>query len=77
MCWCRVSELPAFPVLAAAGIGGLLYWLAIYPIDQVKSAIMTDSIHPEQRKYPSIVTAFQVRFSQEILMPNPHHGHPT
>ena len=36
-----VSELPAGYVLGAAGLGGIMYWTAIYPIDVCKSAIMT------------------------------------
>lgn len=39
-----------------------MYWLAIYPIDQVKSAIMTDSIVKSERKYPSMASAFQVNW---------------
>lgn len=57
---CRVQELPGVLTVTAAGTGGLLYWLAIYPIDQIKSAIMTDSINPAERKYPDMATAFRV-----------------
>lgn len=46
--------------VAAAGTGGLMYWLAIYPIDQVKSAMMTDSIIKSERKYPTMASAFKV-----------------
>lgn len=27
------------------------YWTLAYPLDIIKSAIQTDAIHPEQRKY--------------------------
>lgn len=55
------QELSAGVTFAAAGIGGLLYWISVYPIDVVKSAIMTDSIIPSQRQYPDILTTVQVR----------------
>jgi solute carrier family 25 carnitine/acylcarnitine transporter 20/29 len=45
------ADLPAPAVVAAAGIGGLLYWLAIFPVDVVKSAVQSDSIVRSERKY--------------------------
>jgi hypothetical protein len=53
--------------VAAAGTGGLMYWLAIYPIDQVKSAMMTDSIIKSERKYPTMASAFKV--CHQLLLP--------
>lgn len=47
------ADLPAPAVVGAAGIGGLLYWLAIFPVDVVKSAIQSDSIRMPERKYKS------------------------
>jgi hypothetical protein len=37
-----------------------MYWLVIYPVDQVKSAIMCDSLNPSERVYPNMSTAFRV-----------------
>ena len=51
---CAPKDLPAPVVMAAGGTGGILYWLAIFPVDVVKSAMMTDSIDPAARKFPSI-----------------------
>ncbi|KAL4855135.1 Mitochondrial substrate carrier family protein G [Chlorella vulgaris] len=51
---CEVKDLSAPIVMAAGGTGGILYWLAIFPVDVIKSAMMTDSIDPAQRRYPSI-----------------------
>jgi len=55
------SNLPAWVVVSAAGFGGLLYWCAIFPVDQVKSAMQTDAIDPAQRRYPTMTAAAKVR----------------
>ena len=46
--------------VTAAGIGGLMYWIAIYPLDQIKSAMATDSIIVSERKYPTMAVTAQV-----------------
>ena len=51
-------------VLSAAGVGGLLYWGMIFPVDVVKSAIMTDSIVPAERKYTGMISTAQVCIKQ-------------
>ncbi|KAL3136974.1 hypothetical protein ABBQ32_006573 [Trebouxia sp. C0010 RCD-2024] len=56
---CKKTELPAPWVISAGGLGGLLYWLAIYPIDVIKSAMATDSIIPKERKYPDMATTYK------------------
>jgi len=53
---CETKDLPASVILGAGGLGGVLYWLAIYPVDVVKSAMMTDSIVPAARKYPNMLS---------------------
>ena len=58
--WRSVRDLPAWATVTAAGTGGLMYWLVIYPVDQVKSAIMCDSLNPSERVYPNMSTAFRV-----------------
>ncbi|CAG9463121.1 unnamed protein product [Pedinophyceae sp. YPF-701] len=52
---CTVPELPAPFVLTSAGIGGLLYWVTVYPIDVIKSAMMTDALAKTERRYPSFL----------------------
>eukprot|EP00887_Chlorella_sp_A99_P003975 scaffold11.g3975.t1 len=48
----------SLPVVGlAGGLGGVLYWLAIFPVDVIKSAMMADAIDPAQRKYPNMVAA--------------------
>ena len=39
-----------------------MYWLAIYPVDQVKSAIMCDSLNASERVYPNMATAIRVSY---------------
>lgn len=51
---CPTTELPAGVVLGAAGLGGLAYWAVIFPVDVVKSAMQTDSIHKDKRVYQTI-----------------------
>ena len=53
--------------VTAAGTGGLMYWLAIYPIDQIKSAMMTDSIVKSERKYPTMASAARVSTAPHFL----------
>ncbi len=48
---CAKTDLPALTVVGAAGVGGLLYWLAIFPVDVIKSAIQSDSILPGERRF--------------------------
>lgn len=47
-------------MLAAAGTGGILYWISIYPIDVVKSALQTDNIDPSKRNYANSLDAAKV-----------------
>ena len=56
----QTALLPANGCCCAGGIGGLMYWITVYPLDVIKSAQMTDAIEPSQRKYPTIAVALQV-----------------
>jgi solute carrier family 25 (mitochondrial carnitine/acylcarnitine transporter), member 20/29 len=53
---CSVPELPAWVVLTSAGLGGIAYWVVIFPVDVIKSAMMTDVIPRAERKYPTIIS---------------------
>lgn len=59
---CKTSELPSSIVLSAAGFGGILYWVTVYPIDVIKSAQMSDSIHKAERVYPRMLMTAQKLF---------------
>lgn len=56
------ADLPAWAVLSSAALGGIAYWLAIFPVDVIKSSMQTDNIIASQRKYPSILSAAKVRW---------------
>jgi len=53
----RPADLPAPYVLGSAAAGGLLYWITIYPVDVVKSALMTDAMPRGDRKYAGMADA--------------------
>jgi len=52
----ETKDLSAPIIVGAGGLGGVFYWLAIYPVDVIKSAMMTDSIDPSKRLYPNMIT---------------------
>lgn len=55
------AELPAYAVLSSAALGGIAYWLAIFPVDVIKSSMQTDSIIKSQRRYTDMASAAKVR----------------
>ncbi|GAB4822528.1 hypothetical protein N2152v2_009574 [Parachlorella kessleri] len=59
-----VRELTPPVVMACGGIAGVLYWLAIFPLDVVKSAMMTDSIDPATRQYPNMAATFKKLYAE-------------
>ena len=44
-------------IILAGGIGGFFYWSLFYPIDVIKSALMTDAVNPAQRKFSGFFDA--------------------
>lgn len=58
------ADLPALTVVGAAGIGGLLYWLAIFPVDVVKSAIQSDAITPADRRFKGPLDAARALWAE-------------
>jgi solute carrier family 25 carnitine/acylcarnitine transporter 20/29 len=61
---CPVAELPAPVIMGAGGAGGVFYWLAVYPVDVIKSAMMTDAIVPDQRRYPTMASAARTLWAE-------------
>lgn len=49
-------------MLSSAALGGIAYWLAIFPVDVIKSSMQTDSIIKSQRRYTDMVTSAKVGF---------------
>ncbi|KAL6763619.1 mitochondrial carrier [Haematococcus lacustris] len=56
---CSQADIPGWVVLCSAGLGGVTYWLSIFPVDCIKSAMQTDSIVRSERKYPDFITTAQ------------------
>mmetsp|Transcript_2915 Transcript_2915/g.8222 ORF Transcript_2915/g.8222 Transcript_2915/m.8222 type:complete len:109 (-) Transcript_2915:465-791(-) len=61
---CTVPDLPLATVAAAGGFGGFLYWMTVFPIDVVKSAMMTDSISKSERQYPTMLSTAQKLYTE-------------
>jgi len=59
------SDLPAWKVLIAGGIGGMMYWATTYPFDVVKSTMQTDSTILSERKYKGLLDTFSKIYKTE------------
>ena len=54
----RRRRHPAARALSSTSVHcSLAYWVACYPLDIIKSALQTDSIYPEARRYRGGVLA--------------------
>jgi len=60
-----VTDLPAWKVLIAGGIGGMMYWATVYPFDVVKSTMQADAINPSERKYHGLMDTFSKIYKAE------------
>lgn len=49
------DSLPVHYVLLAGAVGGIAYWLPTFPLDSIKSAMQSDEIRPEKRRYKGFV----------------------
>lgn len=52
---CSVNEISNWKLLFSGGFGGVVYWSCFYPIDVIKSAMMTDSLVRSERQYPTVI----------------------
>ncbi|KNC81926.1 hypothetical protein SARC_05777 [Sphaeroforma arctica JP610] len=52
-----VQEIPLFQNFLAGGVAGVLYWVAVFPLDVIKSAIMGDAVRPSERKFRGMADA--------------------
>jgi len=50
----KQPELSPLSILTAGGLAGMLFWIAIFPLDVVKTRLQTDSLISSQRKYKSL-----------------------
>ena len=39
-------------LFVSGGTAGFMYWVLFYPLDVIKSALQTDAIEPEKRRFP-------------------------
>ena len=51
-------------IMFAGGLGGFFYWSLFYPVDVIKSAMMTDSINKAERKYSGFLDAGSQLYKQ-------------
>lgn len=58
------AELPAPYIMGSAALGGISYWLVIFPVDCIKSAMQTDTIIKSQRKYPDVLTTVKLLWAE-------------
>ncbi|WFD42308.1 hypothetical protein MPSI1_000950 [Malassezia psittaci] len=58
----RSQLSPTVPLLAGAS-AGIVLWMAVYPIDVVKSYMQTDAIDPKERRFRGMMDV--VRFVQK------------
>ena len=56
----RFLVSPAAMVVVLGGLGGIFYWMTIFPVDAVKSAMQTDDLRKPQRKFPTMASAVKV-----------------
>ncbi|GIL50964.1 hypothetical protein Vafri_7041 [Volvox africanus] len=61
---CKTTDLSAATITACAGLGGITYWLAIFPVDCIKSAMQTDNINPALRKYKDVPTTVRLLWAE-------------
>ena len=52
--------MAAAVVVLLGGLGGVFYWLTIFPIDVIKSTMQTDNIDPAKRKFPNMAVTAKV-----------------
>ncbi|KAL6783689.1 hypothetical protein ACKKBF_B05440 [Auxenochlorella protothecoides x Auxenochlorella symbiontica] len=60
----EVRDLSMPHTMAAGGVAGTLYWLAIYPLDVIKSAMMTDSMVKGERRYPTMAATARALWAE-------------
>lgn len=56
-------------MVALGGLGGIFYWMAIFPVDAVKSVMQTDDLQKPNRKFPTMASAVKVPHSIRPVMP--------
>ena len=63
MVYCQINSFKDFstlPLFPPSGLGGMTYWLTIFPVDCIKSAMQTDNIKVSERKYKDFIGTAKV-----------------
>ena len=53
----KKADLATWQVLISGGLAGNAYWLAVYPMDVIKTTIQSDHPDPSNRKFSGIINA--------------------
>jgi len=61
---CQVKDLAIKHSLIGGGLGGILYWAPIYPVDLIKSTIQSDSPHKGKRINTSMIPTARKLFNE-------------
>jgi solute carrier family 25 carnitine/acylcarnitine transporter 20/29 len=61
---CKVHELPIKYNLLAGSMGGILFWLVMFPMDVIKSSIQGDSPIKENRRFHGIADVATKLYSE-------------
>ena len=51
-------------LFAAGGAAGFMYWVLFYPLDVIKSAMMTDALEKPARKFGGIVSTTKTLWAE-------------
>mmetsp|Transcript_10883 Transcript_10883/g.32355 ORF Transcript_10883/g.32355 Transcript_10883/m.32355 type:complete len:130 (-) Transcript_10883:105-494(-) len=61
---CAPTDIPPSVVLAFGTLGGFCNPLVNFPCDQIKTAMMTDSMVKSERRYPTVALAARTLWAE-------------
>ena len=61
-----VADLTNLQMFVSGAIGGLFYWIPIYPTDVIKSALQSDESEKGQRRFKGIVDCAKTLYREEV-----------
>eukprot|EP01087_Luapelamoeba_hula_P003329 TRINITY_DN13136_c0_g1_i1.p1 TRINITY_DN13136_c0_g1~~TRINITY_DN13136_c0_g1_i1.p1 ORF type:complete len:338 (-),score=37.24 TRINITY_DN13136_c0_g1_i1:46-1059(-) len=59
------GELSNSAIIVSAGAAGILFWLSVYPLDVIKSAMQSDHLDPRHRRYHTIVDCARQMYTEQ------------
>lgn len=66
-CSMMIANLPK-KLFIAGGMGGIAYWIAIYPVDVIKTTMQADSLNKATRKYSGFIDAARAIHTYVMMM---------